>query len=882
MLGIPEKKTSFRQVTRPDCAFGEVSLLIYPSVRRACSSVLCMAVLLLALVPLSFADGTVRVGVYSNPPKLAFDPQSGRLEGILGELLEEIARREGWRLEPMPCLWEQCLQMLQAGELDLMPDVARSAERATRMAFHETPALRSWSLLFTAGNELPHSPLDLAGKRIAVLTDSIQLGYLQKLLQEFGVSAEFIPVDTLDEAFAAAAQGRADLAVANQLYGDVHAERFGLRPTPILFQPSGLYYATPKGQGEEIRARIDHWLATWQGQQNSFYDQMLRRWSSDDLYHPLPKWLLWGLCALTVLLVTSLLVALRLRRKVGDSRLNLERSEQRMQALLSSLDACIFIKGKDYCYQYVNPRLCELFDRPEEEILGRDDSAFFAPQTLGAVREADRQVLEEGRQLVNEEKVWLLNNEQARSFMVVKQPLRDARGQVTGVVGVATDITERQQAEEKLHRLSFFDPLTGLPNQQQMLDRLEHAMNACTRRGLEGAVLFIDLDNFRDLNDTLGHNAGNQLLVSVAERLSLRIREGDTLARYGGDEFVVVVEDLDPSRDQAVYQVEHLASVLLELIHDAFELEGHLYTPSASIGIALFSDAQQGAADMIKWAELAMYGAKEGGRNRYCFYDPSMQAKASARAALEAGMRQALVGNEFQLYYQPQYNAEGELLGVESLIRWQHPDRGMVSPGDFIPVAEVNGLILPLGRWILEEACQQLVRWADHPRLRGLPIAVNISAQQMHDPGFVETVLEVLAQTGADARLLKLELTESLLVKNIEQIIDKMSTLRDRGVSFSLDDFGTGYSSLSYLKRLPMDQLKIDQGFVRDLLCDPNDEAIVRTVIALGRSLDLTVIAEGVETLEQKQALEAYGCYQFQGYLFGRPLPAARLEAELI
>lgn len=855
--------------------------MIYPGVRWACSPFLCMAVLLLALVPLSFADRPIRVGVYSNPPKLVFDPQSGRLGGILGELLEEIARREDWSLEPVNCDWEQCLQMLQAGKLDLMPDVAKSAERAMRMEFHEHAALRSWSKVFIAEGELPHSPLDLAGKRIAVLNDSIQLDYLQELMQGFGIEADFVRVATLEEAFAAAAQGRADLAVANQLYGDTNAERFGLRPTPILFRPTELYYATPKGQGEHIRARIDHWLTAWQEQQDSVYDRVLRQWSDSDIYHPLPKLLIWGLCGLTLLLATSLLVALRLRRKVGDSRRYLERSEQRMQALLSSLDACIFIKGNDYCYQYVNPRLCELFDQPEAAILGQDDSAFFAPQTLGAVREADRQVLEEGRQLVNEEKVWLLNDDQPRSFMVVKQPLRDNLGQIIGVVGVATDITERQQAEEKLHRLSFFDPLTGLPNQQQMLDRLEHAMNTCTRRGLEGAVLFIDLDNFRDLNDTLGHNAGNQLLVSVAERLSLRIREGDTLARYGGDEFVVVIEDLDASRDQAIYQAEHLASVLLELIHDAFDLEGHLYTPSASIGIALFSDAQQGAADMIKWAELAMYGAKEGGRNRYCFYDPSMQAKARARAALEAGMRQALAGNEFQLYYQPQYDAEGALLGVESLIRWQHPDRGMVSPGEFIPVAEANGMILPLGRWILEEACQQLVRWADHPRLGGLPIAVNISAQQMHDPGFVDTVIGVLAKTGADARLLKLELTESLLVKNIEQIIDKMSTLRDRGVSFSLDDFGTGYSSLSYLKRLPMDQLKIDQGFVRDLLSDPNDEAIVRTVIALGRSLDLTVIAEGVETLEQKQALETYGCYRFQGYLFGRPLPAAQLEADL-
>jgi diguanylate cyclase (GGDEF)-like protein/PAS domain S-box-containing protein len=823
----------------------------------------------------------LRVGVYENPPKITLSSAGDQPGGILGELLVEIAREEGWQLEAVTCQWEQCLAWLREGRIDLLPDVARSPERRKQMGFHQEPSLRSWSQLFSGSTHVPHSPLDLEGARIAVLQDSIQQRYLQQLADGFGVTVRFIEVATLSDAFAAAAQGRADYAVANQLFGDFHAEQYRLRPTSIVFQPVGLYYATPAGQGQALHERIDHWLKIWKSDENSPYYEVLHRWDGHGDSRALSDALLWALAGLGVLLFATLLFLLLLRRKVGEKTAYLQQSEQRLQAVLSSVEAYIFVKGTDYCYQYVNPRVCELFGLDERDILGRDDSAFFAPGTVAQLREADRRVIETGQRVVEEEISRRIGSDDTRVYLAVKQPLRNKKGEVVGLVGVSTDVTDRRRQEEQLYQLAFYDSLTELPNQQLLIERLDHAMASCARNGCEGAVLFIDLDNFRDLNDTLGHHAGNQLLVNVAERLNLRVREGDTLARFGGDEFVVVFEGLDGDRAQVLYQVEHLASVLLELVNDAFELDGQLYTPSASIGIALFSDARHGAGDMIKCAELAMYEAKDAGRNRYRFYDPSMQAQALARAELEAAMRRALNQHEFELHYQLQYDADGRLLGLESLVRWRSPERGLVSPAAFIPVAETSGLILPLGRWVLQEACEQLVRWSSHPQLGSVSIAVNISAQQMHDSGFVDTVLAVLEQTGADPQRLKLEITESLLVQNIEQIIAKMTALRAQGVSFSLDDFGTGYSSLSYLKRLPLDQLKIDQGFVRDLLTDPNDEAIVRTVIALGCSLDLAVIAEGVETKAQQEALLSFGCRQYQGYLFNRPLPAAEIEALL-
>lgn len=659
---------------------GEVFCLTYSRLRSV-GSVAPVLLLLLTLSSFCFAEKTLRVGVYTNPPKLLIDRESEQPSGILGEMLVQIAQQEGWRLEPVPCHWEQCLQALRAGELDLMPDVARTPEREQEMDFHDEPILRSWSQLFCGNEALIQSPLDLEGRRIAVLNDSIQLQYLQQLVNGFGINVSFIKVESFDKAFLAAQEGRADVAVASRLFGDQHADQYRLRPTAILFQPMGLYYATPKGRGDEIHPVIDHWLKTWKADENSPYYEVLNHWSGASLFQTASRALQWVLGGLCLLLLATVLFILLLRRSVNEKTRHLQQSEQRLQAVLSSVEAYIYVKGTDYCYQYVNPRVCELMECEEGDILGRDDYAFFAPGTVEQFRESDQRVLIGGQRQVEEETGRLLGSNEAYVYLTVKQPLKNEQGDIVGLVGVATDITERRQAEKQLHQLEFYDSLTGLPNQQLLADRLEHALISSARHGFDGAVLFIDLDNFRNLNDTLGHHAGNRLLVNVAERLSLRIREGDTLARFGGDEFVIILEELDSARDQALYQLGHLASVLLELISDPFDMDGELYTPSASIGIALFSDAREGAGDMIKWAELAMYEAKAAGRNRYCFYDPSMQAQARMRTELEAGMRRALIRHEFELHYQPQYDTMGRLLGLESLARWREPERGLVPPG---------------------------------------------------------------------------------------------------------------------------------------------------------------------------------------------------------
>jgi diguanylate cyclase (GGDEF)-like protein/PAS domain S-box-containing protein len=457
------------------------------------------------------------------------------------------------------------------------------------------------------------------------------------------------------------------------------------------------------------------------------------------------------------------------------------------------------------------------------------------------------------------------------------EPIFDAEGRFTGYRGVARDITERKLAEAQIQRLAFYDELTGLPNRRLLMDRLERAVAASTREGSHGALLFLDLDNFKGINDTLGHEWGDRLLVQVGARVSACVRATDTVARLGGDEFVVVIEGLHAEEAEAAAEAEAVAQKVLAVLNQPYQIEGCEMHSTPSIGIALFLDAQQPVQELLKRADLAMYQAKAQGRNMLCFFDPDMQAAASARSALEGDIRLGLARAEFLLHYQPVVDASGQLLGAEALVRWNHPQRGMVPPAEFIPLAEQTGLILPLGRQVLAMACQQLALWAADPGRVGWTLSVNVSAQEFRQSEFVQDVLAVLRDSGADARRLKLELTESLLLHDVEDSILKMQALRTLGVGFALDDFGTGYSSLSYLKRLPLDQLKIDQSFVRDVLTDPNDAAIACTIITLAHSLALDVVAEGVETEGQRAFLLRNGCQRFQGYLFGRPGPAAQL-----
>lgn len=452
-------------------------------------------------------------------------------------------------------------------------------------------------------------------------------------------------------------------------------------------------------------------------------------------------------------------------------------------------------------------------------------------------------------------------------------------GNITHFVGSHIDITERKAAEEEIQYLAFYDSLTRLPNRRLLLDRLNQALVSSARSGRSGALLFIDLDNFKNLNDTLGHDIGDMLLQQVTQRLESCIRVGDTVARLGGDEFVVMLLNMSNDALEAAAQTEAIGEKILSALGQPYQLAAHVYHCTASIGVTLLDNIQQSTDELMKQADIAMYQAKKAGRNTLRFFDRQMQESIAARVSMENELHNALEFQQFHLYYQIQVDSSYHPLGAEALIRWIHPQRGLVPPAQFIPLAEESGLILPVGLWVLETACARIKAWEQDAQTRDLVLAVNVSAKQFRQADFVAQVQALVLRHAIDPARLKLELTEGMLLENIEETIATMNSLNDIGVQFSLDDFGTGYSSLQYLKRLPLDQLKIDQSFVRDIAANASDIAIVRTIVAIARSLEMDVIAEGVETEQQRQLLLKNGCSSFQGYLFGRPVPIEQFEA---
>ncbi len=544
----------------------------------------------------------------------------------------------------------------------------------------------------------------------------------------------------------------------------------------------------------------------------------------------------------------------------------------------------------------VNRSFCEDTGYRAEEAIGqtprllksgRHDAAFYAAMWDSLLRTG-----------VWEGEIWdrRKSGEIYPKWMIITAVKGDD-GLTTHYVSTQTDITERKAAEDKIKHLAFYDPLTRLPNRRLLLDRLHQALLGSSRSHRQGALFFLDLDNFKALNDTLGHDKGDLLLQQVAQRLLTCVREGDTVARLGGDEFVVMLENLSHTNSEAATQVEIAGEKMLAALNQNYNLGGHRHHSTPSIGVTLFGPLQQTINEtmdsLLKQADLAMYQAKSGGRNTLCFFDPAMQAAVSAHVVLERDLRNALRQEQFVLYYQAQLDDSGRLAGAEVLLRWQHPLRGLMSASEFIPLAEETGLILPLGAWVLAAACAQLAAWSKpdethaetRPETRRLTLSVNISVQQLRQADFVEQVLNTLEESGADPLKLKLEVNENVLMQllnNADNTLTNLTALNTKGISLGLDNFGTGYSSLSYLKRLPLETLKIDRSFVTDLPTDATDAAIAKSIVALARSLDLSVIAEGVEREEQRDFLARLGCHAYQGYLFSRPLPIKEFEALLL
>ena len=564
-------------------------------------------------------------------------------------------------------------------------------------------------------------------------------------------------------------------------------------------------------------------------------------------------------------------------RKQAESALR--ESELRFRSLLRNIPS-ISVQGylQDGTTSYWNQASEQLYGYTAEEAIGSNLLDLIIPPPMRIDVRAHLQHMFATGEVIPAGELQLQRKDGTPVHVFSSHAYIQVPGHPPEMFCIDIDISGRKAAEDEARYLAFYDALTQLPNRRLLVDRLQQVLVNGARSGLTTAVLFVDLDNFKTLNDTRGHEVGDLLLKDVAQRLRSCVREQDTVARLGGDEFVVVLQNLSSDAPEAAAQARTLGELILAQLRQPYELAGHEHHFTASIGVTLLNHQRDSVDEVLKQADMAMYRAKDDGRNTLRFFDPDMQQAVNRRALLETELHNGLRRAQFLLLYQPQVDSQGRVTGAEALVRWQHPVQGMVPPSEFIPLAEESGLILPLGQWVMETALRQQARWQQDPLFAHLSLAINVSARQFLQDDFVAQVLALVRQTGANPAQIKLELTESLLLDNVDSVIATMRALKAHGLGFSLDDFGTGYSSLSYLKRLPLDQIKIDQGFVRDVLLDASDAAIARSIIALAGSLGLSVIAEGVETTAHHQFLLAHGCQAFQGYLFGRPLTLEDFE----
>ena len=552
----------------------------------------------------------------------------------------------------------------------------------------------------------------------------------------------------------------------------------------------------------------------------------------------------------------------------------------RIAAITFNAEVGILITDAEAKILRVNPSYERISGYSEAEIIGQNPRIFKSGRHDAAFYQAMWSALLNTGKWSGE--VWdRRKNGEIYPKSLTITAVYNIKKRVTHYVAVFRDISRRKKSEQEIYQLAFYDSLTKLPNRRLLLDRLQQALTASARSGRHGALLFLDLDHFKVINDTQGHAMGDQLLNEAARRLLTCVREGDSVARLGGDEFVVLLEELSSEADEAATQTELVAEKIRSELSQPYLLQDYECLSTVSIGISLFLRHQENSDTLLQHADVAMYQAKTAGRNAIRFFDPQMQTALDARTGMEADLRHALEMRQFQLHFQIQVDNLHHPVGAEVLLRWEHPQRGMILPLQFIPLAEETGLIVPIGLWVLQTACEQLKNWQNDALTRDLTLAVNVSAKQFRHPDFVVQVQRVLLESGAKPSRLKMELTESTVLENVEDTINKMREIKALGVSFSMDDFGTGYSSLQYLKRLPLNQIKIDQSFVRDIATDPNDAAIVQTIIAITEALGLDVIAEGVETEAQREFIEMRGCHTFQGYLFGRPVPIKQFEDAL-
>lgn len=845
-------------------------------------SVVFVALLTLAIVwtfnnENSNLNRDVKIGLYQNPPKIYRDEQ-GKPDGLFIQLIEAIAEEESWQLSYVDCEWRDCLPMLSNQEIDLMPNVAITNNRTKDYDFHSIPVTHSWSGIWAKKDlsilQLP----DLHGASIAVLKDSIQEAALQRLMKGYGIGFKPVTADNYNEGFQTVVDGKADAVISNIHFVKMNASKYGLYETPIMLNPMSLFYATSKGKNQELLAAIDRYINAWRMDPDSPYYDALKSAMVPVKKTAIPLIWRWALIIGITMIVIMFAVSALLRWQVRKRTKVLVETNVRFNHLLKASPVVLYQLRQDgvgYRPVWVSRNVKRLFGYKPEQLYSHD-------WWISVLHEEDRQkTLDQFKEIFD------------TGHMVYEYRVKDAEGNVryirderqlvlrsghseNEIVGTWSDMTDVYEREHKLKFLSQYDFLTHLPNRQKLQERIEESIERCNELNDSFAILSIDIDRFKKINETLSYQVGDAVILRVTDRLKHILNVDDVLARMGGDDFVFVINDkVDMNK------VSSIARKVLKRFAVPLRVDEHELMITASIGIAIFPDDGRDPDTLLKNAEIARYSAKKGGRNRFEFFNDRLSEGMHENLMLESALRMAVERNELVLHYQPLVSFDDVgVVGVEALVRWQHPTKGLIPPFKFIPLAEETGLIGDIGLWVLREACRQMIDW-EKAGLEVGSVSVNISVQQIETGLLPKQVKEVLDESGLASERLFLELTESTIMQDPEQASMAMSEFQKMGVKLAVDDFGTGYSSMAYLKRLPLDRLKIDRSFIKDIGTDTNDEVICKAIVQLAKSLGLETVAEGVEEQPQAEFLKALGCDVAQGYLYSRPIPALELLEKL-